>query len=443
MSQISSIFVLDNGASTIKAGFVETDHDKDVTRARLSAAATRAKGTRTSKLHRIDRERIEAQLNTRYEVSIIPNTIVRSAKNKITYIADELDDCKDFGGLVFRSPFERGILTSWDCQRTIWDHVFDKLEVKPLETSLLVTEPYLNPPNVASTYDQMIFEEWEFASCYRCTPAAVLTHSNLFEAGDLPNPARMIVVDAGHSFTHVIPVIDGKVDHAHVRRIDVGGKLLTNRLKQVLSQRQFDLSNETHVVNQIREDCCYAALDIRKDAALSKLATAQNPIVQQYALPDYTSGNMRGRVLSREEMAEIEAGGQSQVLTLNAERYSIPEILFHPSDIGLQQIGLAETIAYVIGLMPEDEQGLFWANIGFMGGLALTENLGERLDNELRMLCPMEYEVGIFEANGVTQAFDAASDLAATPDYLERYPLTVAEYKEYGSDAWRKRFAPE
>ena len=54
------------------------------------------------------------------------------------------------------------------------------------------------------------------------------------------------------------------------RRIDVGGKLLTNRLKQVLSQRQFDLSNETHVVNQIREDCCYAALDIRKDAALSK-----------------------------------------------------------------------------------------------------------------------------------------------------------------------------
>lgn len=23
----------------------------------------------------------------------------------------------------------QGILTSWDCQRTIWDHVFDKMEV--------------------------------------------------------------------------------------------------------------------------------------------------------------------------------------------------------------------------------------------------------------------------------------------------------------------------
>jgi actin-related protein 6 len=42
-------------------------------------------------------------------------------------------------------------------------------------------------------------------------------------------------------------------------------------------------------------------------------------------------------------------------------------------------MGLAETIAYVIGQMPEDEQGLFWANIGFIGGLAYTDSLGNRL----------------------------------------------------------------
>jgi actin-related protein 6 len=137
-----------------------------------------------------------------------------------------------------------------------------------------------------------------------------------------------------------------------------------------------------------------------------RLANAQNPIVRQYALPDYTSGNMRGKVLSKDELKEIQAAGaQAQVLTLNAERYAIPEILFHPSDvgeslrgmrgrcvtnalpacfstIGIQQMGIAETVAHVIGLMPadeQDEQGLFWANIGFMGGLTFTEHLGERL----------------------------------------------------------------
>lgn len=32
-----------------------------------------------------------------------------------------------------------------------------------------MTEPYFNLPNIAETYDQMVFEEWEFEAYYRCT----------------------------------------------------------------------------------------------------------------------------------------------------------------------------------------------------------------------------------------------------------------------------------
>lgn len=57
--------------------------------------------------------------------------------------------------------------------------------------------------------------------------------------------------------------------------------------------------------------------------------------MQQYALPDYTSDNMRGKVLTKGEKAPIAADGMpAQVVTLGVERYSIPEILFGPSDIG-------------------------------------------------------------------------------------------------------------
>lgn len=35
---------------------------------------------------------------------------------------------------------------------------------------------------------------------------------------------------------------------------------------------------------------------------------------------------------------------------------------------GLDQAGLASTIALSISLMPEDLQGMFWANIGLIGG---------------------------------------------------------------------------
>lgn len=35
---------------------------------------------------------------------------------------------------------------------------------------------------------------------------------------------------------------------------------------------------------------------------------------------------------------------------MNNERFTVPEILFRPSDVGLEQIGISEAISHVIGL---------------------------------------------------------------------------------------------
>lgn len=70
------------------------------------------------------------------------------------------------------------------------------------------------------------------------------------------------------------------------------------------------------------------------------------------------------------------------VLYMSNERFTVPEVLFHPSDVGsyikflviscqakttfsgLDQCGLSQTIANSISTLPEDLQGLFWGNIG-------------------------------------------------------------------------------
>ena len=68
-------------------------------------------------------------------------------------------------------------------------------------------------------------------------------------------------MDSGSSFTHAVPMFDGHViDHA-VRRIDVGGKLLTNHLKEVVSYRAWNMMDETHVINAIKERLSYVAMD--------------------------------------------------------------------------------------------------------------------------------------------------------------------------------------
>ena len=42
-------------------------------------------------------------------------------------------------------------------------------QLDPTESSLLITEPYFNLPNLQDVYDQFVFEEYEFQSYYRCT----------------------------------------------------------------------------------------------------------------------------------------------------------------------------------------------------------------------------------------------------------------------------------
>lgn len=54
---------------------------------------------------------------------------------------------------------------------------------------------------------------------------------------EVPDSLCCLVVDSGYSFTHIAPYIKGKKVKRGVRRIDVGGKLLTNHLKDIISYR--------------------------------------------------------------------------------------------------------------------------------------------------------------------------------------------------------------
>ena len=71
---------------------------------------------------------------------------------------------------------------------------------------------------------------------------------------------------------------------------------------------------------------------------IPRLPAASNPIVQEYVLPDFsttTHGHVRGK---------NDAPSDEQVLPMNNERFMIPEILMHPSDIGMDQAGIPEAI---------------------------------------------------------------------------------------------------
>lgn len=137
----SRTLVLDNGAHTIKAGFVK------------SASSTVD-----------DNDAID-------EPRVIPNCIARDRSRK-TYVASDVESkCKDFGEITFRRPVEKGYIVNWEAQKEIWDHEFfardAPMKCDPAETRLVLTEQPNALPALQANCDQMVFEEFGFASYYR------------------------------------------------------------------------------------------------------------------------------------------------------------------------------------------------------------------------------------------------------------------------------------
>ncbi|KAJ6614988.1 actin-like protein ARP6 [Mycena sp. CBHHK59/15] len=393
------VLVLDNGGATVKAGIIDEKLADDP--------------------------------------RIIVNAVVRSKGDKATYIGHELDKCKDHSSLNYRLPLEKGYIVDWDAQKAVWDGILsdEVLNVDPTESTVLITEPYFNLPKIQEVYDQFIFEEYEFKAHYRATPASLMPYGTLFDQPGLPSPECILVVDSGFSFTHVVPLIDGQIVWNAVKRLDVGGKLLTNQLKELISFRYYNVMEETYIINHVKEMCCFVSSDYKKDIETWRNDPKGNAIVEEYVLPDLTKSKA-GRIRTKDDIPL----NTDQIVPMGNERFTVPEIIFRPDDIGLAQSGLPETIATSIALLPEDIQGMFWANIGLIGGNTKFSGFRRRLVSELQSLAPVDCEVIVYQSSDpILDAYHAAIACTSEPAFQERV-VTRAEYLESGTHAIRRKF---
>lgn len=89
---------------------------------------------------------------------------------------------------------------------------------------------------------------------------------------------------------------------------------------------------------------------VNKSVVVCRKKAPENTIMRDYVLPDYTHIK-RGYVKTTDETS-----GSEQLIRMNNERFSVPEILFRPSDVGIHQMGVAEAVSHVVSKLPK---GLF------------------------------------------------------------------------------------
>lgn len=225
-----------------------------------------------------------------------------------------------------------------------------------------------------------------------------------------------------------------------VRRIDVGGKLLTNHLKEIVSYRQLHVLDETCVINHVKEDTCYVAGDFNSEMDISHRKML-NSVRCEYVLPNF-SDRKRGYIKDNTVKLNAQERSDQQSLTLANERISIPELLFSPSNISVNQMGLAEAIVHSVRSTPSAMHPHLYSNIVLTGGNCLFPGFKSRVERDVRRLSPDLFPVSVFLPDDpVVYAWKGGALLATKqvqPQHIS--PVRASEYREYGASIAARRF---
>lgn len=270
---------------------------------------------------------------------------------------------KDYSGMYYILPFTKGYLINWDVQRQVWDYLFRTKLKLPTDSknrfsqiAILITEPVYNFQPIRENMIELLFEEYGFGEILICSAPQLAAFQychqmNKKGASQTSKELACLVVDSGFSFTHITPIVEGHKLLSHTKRIDIGGKALTNHLKDIISYRKLNVLDETYVVNQMKEDCCFVSTDFWKDLEIA--SQRNNTISLDYILPDYNNvkrGFVDDNEKHRELLDSLKAdGNEPQRIRMNNERFQVPELLFNPGDVGIDQIGISHSIIHSVG----------------------------------------------------------------------------------------------
>ena len=322
--------------------------------------------------------------------------IMVGSEKKDYYVGQQAEEKR--GILNLNYPIADGIVNNWDDMEKVWEHCFsNELRCAPEEHKTMLTEAPLNPKENREKMAQIMFETFNVPGLYIAIQAVL----SLYSAGKFTG----IVCDSGDGVTHFVPIFDGySLPHAIVR-MDLAGRKITQFMFKIIRESgiNFSTSAEFEIVKDMKEKCCYVALDF--DEELKKVEE------MKYELPD------------------------GKVVTIKDQRIRVPECLFQPEKCGFERGGIGERCYESIQKCDIDIRKDLYPCIVMSGGSTMFPGIAERLEKEVKNLCPesMKPTVKVIAVPERKYAVWIGGSILSSISTFDTMWITKDEYNESGA----------
>ncbi|XP_065149196.1 actin-related protein 5 [Paramisgurnus dabryanus] len=221
---------------------------------------------------------------------------------------------------TLKSAFDRNAVVNCDIQELVFDYIFTHLGINTqglVDHPVVVTEPPCNPLHCRQMMSELLFECYGVPQVSYGVDSLFSFYNNCVTHG-VDSSHTGLVLSSGYHCSHVLPVINGRLDAGNCKRVNVGGGEAVAYLQRLL-QLKYPVHQNAITLSRMEEllhHHSYVSLDYQNELEKWRSAEFYEQEVHRVQLP------FSGRVLSNstEERNERKAQQLRRLQEINNRR---------------------------------------------------------------------------------------------------------------------------